>query len=200
MWTALTAVDRAFAASRPAWGWVAEIGLVWLGGHLVADRLDDTLAWALTHVGVAWPQPEWPLTAATWGAVALEALAGGLAVWIRLRGEAAPITGREWARRLHPGAVADPAFVAATGLAGAWVLGMAAEDALVAAWPAAARPVGLAAGLLAAIRFALPAAWTVARATPTPRRRTDGWARAALLLPFAALAARHGWPVWGLWP
>jgi hypothetical protein len=200
VWSALLTVDRAVAATRPAWGWAAEVALVWLGAHLVADRLDDTLAWALTHAGVAWPEPEWPLTAATWGAVGLELLVGALAVWIRLRGSLEPVGLREWLRRLHPGAVADPLFVGATGLAGAWVLAMGVEDALAATWPAGASPAAAVVGAAVALRFALPAASTVARSAPLPRRRTDGWARALLLLPFAALAARHGWPVWGVLP
>jgi hypothetical protein len=200
VWSTLTTVDRGVAATRPAWGWVAEVGLVWLGCHLVADRLDDGLRSALTNVGIAWPEPEWPLVAATWSAVAVELAVCALAVWVRLRGEAEPIQPREWVRRLHPGAVADLVFFVATGLAGAWVLAMGVEDLVAPWWPDAAQPLGVVTGALVAWRIALPAAWTVFRATPVPRRRTDGWARLLVLLPYAALAVRHGWPVWGLLP
>lgn len=196
MWI-LTA-DRAVAFTRPLWGWAAEVGLAWIGCHLVADRLDDLVLAALTHAGIAWPEPEWPIVGATWTAVGLELLVALLAVRIRLRGDpAAALPAAEWLRRLHPGAVADAAFFAAATGAGAWVLAMGAEDALSTAWPDAARPVGAAVGALVVWRMALPATLAVARRTPSPRRRTDGLARAVVLLPFAVLAVRHGWPVWG---
>jgi hypothetical protein len=200
VWSTLTAVDRAVAATRPAWGWAAEVALAWVGCHLVADRLDDALLTALTSVGIAWREPEWPVTAATWAAVLLEAWVCALVVWVRLRGDDAPVGPREWLRRLHPGAVADAVFVPAATLAGAWVLAMGAEDALQPWWPAAARPAGAAVGALVALRLAVPASVAVWRAAPKPARRSDGLVRAAVLLPFAALAVRHGWPIWGWLP
>lgn len=201
MWRGVAGTDRWVARTRPAWLWLGQLALVVLGVHLAADRLDDALAGWLAASPIPWPEPEQPLTLGTWAAVGLELAGVAWATLTLFRASAPPVAGaREWVRRGSVHTWLAPLFWAPTALAGAWVLGMAVEDA-VAAWaPAAAAPCGWVAAGLVAWRLGLTGLLRVVVATPVPVRRAEGaWAAAPILL-LTAFAVRFGLPVWGWVP
>ncbi len=195
------AVDGFVARTRPAWAWLGEVAVAWLGVHLAADQLDDLLGGWLAGCGVAWPEPEQPLVAGTWAAVLVELLVAGWLLWARGRLGSDGVRGRrEWAKRASVEAVLAPLAFLVFGLAGSWVMAMAVEDG-VAPWSeVASAPLGALVGLAVAGRLALPAAWRAALAPPEVRRRWTGAPAAPPVLLLVALAARHGLPIWGFWP
>src|SRR5687768_6902799 len=94
-------LDALLAASRPLWGWLAEIAVVFLGVHLAADRLDDVLADWIARIHVAWPDPETPLAIATWCAIGVELVVCAWAGVELVRSTAPPAaSAKEWGRRL----------------------------------------------------------------------------------------------------
>jgi hypothetical protein len=195
------ATDALVARSRVAWGWAGQVALCWLGLHLAADRLDDRLGGWLGGSGIAWPEPEQPLVAATWTAVALELWVAAWLLWTRSRSTGEPVTsGRAWRERASVEAVVAPVALLVFGLAGSWVMAMAVEDGLAGAGLPGARILGGAVGVGVALRLALPAAWRSGSCPPVPRSRGTGLLSAGPVLALAALAARHGLPVWGWWP
>lgn len=193
--------DAFVARTRPAWLWVGQVAIVWLGIHLAADRLDDVLASALAASGIPWPEPEQPLVLGTWAAVALEVYAAGWAAVAFARASAEALDRpRAWLGRATPHAVVAPLFWLPTSFAGAWVLAMAAEDLVAPVSPEAAAPVGWVVGGLVALRLALPGVVRVVGRTPVPGSRWDGAVAALPALAVAALAVRYGLPVWGWLP
>ncbi|MCB9685216.1 MAG: hypothetical protein H6738_06655 [Alphaproteobacteria bacterium] len=200
MLRSLLTIDGLVARTRPAWGWLGQVALCWLGAHLAADTLDDLLGGWLAGCGIAWPEPEQPLIAGTWAAVVIELVVAGWVLWVRSRSLDQLRTAKEWTRRWSIRAIVAPVAFGVFGLAGAWVLAMAVEDGLAPLWPAVAGPAGTVTGLVIAARLAVPGAWRTVVGTPVPRRRWDGALAAAPVLLLTVLAARHGLPVWGWLP
>lgn len=200
MLRALLGLDASVAWTRPAWGWVGQLGVVALGIHLAADRVDDVLGRWIGQIPVAWPDPDAPLAVGTWLAVALELIVVGWAAWQRARATAAPVTSaREWRARLSVDALLVPVFWAPVSVAGAWVVGMAVEDFTAPVLLALAHPLAWLVAALVGWRLALTGCLQVIRQAPIPRHRWAGLAWAPAVLAIAALAVQHGLPLWG-WP
>lgn len=197
----LAGIDAAVSRTRPAWLWVGQLAVAWLGVHLAADRLDDVLAVALAGSGIPWPEPEQPLTVATWTAVALELYVAAWAAVALLRAtEPAIVHPRQWLPRATPHAVVAPIFFGAASLAGSWVLGMAAEDLVAPWWGAGAATIGWVVAGLVALRLGGPAIARVVLCGPAPTHRWDGVVTALPALWVAVLAVRYGLPIWGWLP
>lgn len=184
-------VDAWLAASRPAWAWIGQLALVVLGVHLAADRLDDWLFRGLAALG----RPS--ERGAAWAAVLVELAVAGRAGWILLSSVGGPEpTPRDWWARRSVEAFVRPIFWGAMVLAGAWVVGMAAEDLLAPVSPLLGRLAGWTVAALVAWRLG----WTSWRRTTgglfVPRRRTWGlaWAPPLVLVTALALASL---PIWG---
>jgi hypothetical protein len=203
MLNAAARLDRLLAFSRPLWLWLGQAGVVLLGVHLAADRLDDWLVGALQRAPWAWPGVDWPLVIGGWGAVALElAVAVKLLDALILTPRQPPLSASAWWSARSVEAALLTALWAVCGLAGAWSVGMAVEDRLAGgaralSLPLAAQLVGAAAALLVAWRLG----WTgwrrvVGGLNPAPRRLKGlGWA--PLLLPVIWTAGRYGLPIFG---
>lgn len=197
----LARIDAVLSRTRRAWAWAGQLAIVWLGVHLAADRLDDVLARGLAGAGIPWPEPEQPLTVATWTAVLLELYVAGWAVVALWRASEAPVDDpRRWLTRASPHAVVTPFFFAAASLSGSWVLAMAAEDLLAPYGAFAGRVTGALVAVAVAARLGAPAVARVARRTPIPRHRWDGVLAAVPALGVGLLAVRYGLPIWGWLP
>jgi hypothetical protein len=196
----LARIDRAASATRLGWVWLGQLGLIALGVHLGADRLDDALHAALVSAPVPWPTVEAPATIAAWTALVLELLALTKATAAVLWTSHAPqLSWRRWWDARSAESLILTMFWAPTALAGAWVLGMAAED-LAAPWVnnQLAFASGVALATFAAWRLGLTGLVRVIGALEPTERKLSGWWWAPVLLPLAALAARHGLPLWWL--
>jgi len=198
MLSLLKKFDAFVSWARPAFLWIGQLSVVILGIHLAADRLDDYLIPLLTEIQIAWPSPEAPLTAATWGAVGVELLVVVWATWMLMSANAAPVESfAAWKSKLSIRAILTPLFWAPTALAGAWVVGMAVED-LTADWLLDyAQPLAWSVAFLVAWRLAATGWLRLILRTPQPSSRLQGliWAPLALLV--AGLALKHGLPIWG---
>ncbi|MEO0601580.1 MAG: hypothetical protein AAF211_09095 [Myxococcota bacterium] len=190
--------DALASRLRPAWMWAGQLGVVLLGIHLAADRLDDYLAQALVGVGFSWSEPSVPATIGTWGAIVIELAVVLWAAWTLALARNEPVADWSmlWERRSIHTLLALVGWLP-IGLAGAWVVGMAVED-LVAAW---FPMLGLAFGFVAMLAVAVRLSWTgwvrVVAQTPTPKRRLQGWPWAVPVLLVSGLAFRYGLPIWG---
>ncbi|MEN0062710.1 MAG: hypothetical protein AAGA48_11205 [Myxococcota bacterium] len=189
--------DALASRLRPAWMWAGQLGVVVLGIHLAADRLDDYLAQALTATGIPWSEPQVPLGLGTWGAIAIELSVVLWAGWTLLAAQGDRVS--DWSMLWHRRSIHTGLSLVAwlpLGLAGAWVVGMAVEDQM-ANW---SPTVALALGAVAAIAVAWRLTWTgwvrVVSQTPVPKRRVHGWPWAVPVLIVAGLAFRHGLPIW----
>lgn len=194
----LTRADGVASASRGLWVWLGQLGIVVLGVHLAADRLDDRVYGLLVASSVPWPSPETPTVVATWLALALEL------VVVARAGAALLLTPHEpalswsaWKRNVSVDALVLPLFWAPVALAGAWVVGMAAEDALAPYHAGLAKGVAWALALLAAWRLGWTGWKRVVGALDPPKRRIQGWPWAPALLAVGAAAFWHGLPIWG---
>lgn len=191
-------LDAFVSWARPAFLWIGQLSVTVLGIHLAADRLDDYLIPLLTGIQVAWPSPEAPLTAATWCAVAVELLVVAWAGWMLVSANATPARSfAQWRENLSVRAILVPLFWAPTALAGAWVVGMSVED-LTAEWLLDyAQPLSFFVAFLVAWRLAATGWFRLVLRNPAPSSRLQGlvWAPPALLV--AALAMKHGLPIWG---
>jgi len=190
--------DALASRLRPAWMWAGQLGVVVLGVHLAADRLDDYLAQALVDIGIPWSEPQVPASVGTWGAILIELAVVVWSAYTLASARAEPIDewSKLWKRRsVHTG-LALVGWLP-IGLAGAWVVGMAVEDLTAGLFPT----LGLILGFLAMLVVAVRLAWTgwvrVVSRTPEPRRRITGWPWAVPVLIVSALAFRHGLPIWG---
>jgi hypothetical protein len=219
----LLAIDRFFSATRPAWMGLGQLGVALLGVHLAADRLDDSVYQALlwmnegisplmAKLALSGLDPEQLATPAGWVALVLELLADLFMLGaLSLTAQAPELSWARYKERLTVRALVLPLFWAPVALAGAWVVGMAAED-LLAGWHAqGAQIVGWVAAALVAWRLGftgwrrvvggldLPksAAEGAKVLKVIPRWRLDGLGWAPLLVLLAALATRHGLPIWG---
>ena len=130
----VSSIDRLASRSRPVWIWLGQVGLVVLGVHLVADRLDDYVHDWLIASPIPFGEGQSASWVAAWIAVSLE-----LVVAIRAAGMVflshtrPPLSFGAYRRGLSVNAVVNPLFWFATAAAGSWQVGMAAED-LVADW------------------------------------------------------------------
>ncbi|MCO4744149.1 MAG: hypothetical protein KC912_05135 [Proteobacteria bacterium] len=193
----LSTLDQAVGATRPGWRWLGEMSLVLLGVHLAADRVDDAVLRGLSAAG--WLGPDGS-PAGAWIALGLELLVATRVAWVLLlsAGADAP-TWQSYKQHFSVESVVRPLFWVPTSAAGAWVLGMAIEDATAPYIGAGAFWLGLLGAGLAVWRLG----WTPLRrligGLLPPKHRTDGIAWAPLLLGIAGFAAWYGLPIWGLW-
>jgi len=190
--------DALASRLRPAWMWVGQLGVVVLGVHLAADRLDDYLARALVATGLSWSEPQLPQTIGVWGAIAIELAVVAWASWtlIAARGERVESWSGLWHRRsVHTG-LALVGWLP-IGLAGAWAVGMAVEDVVASVVPSIGFVTGLAAMMVVAVRLSWTGWVRVVSRTPVPSRWTSGMPWAIPVLIVAGLAFRHGLPIWG---
>ena len=214
-WRTTAQIDRASASVARAATVVGQAGLVALGVHLAADRIDDRLlvalqglasrldrhlapplAWLAGTLGWPtdalwfWTETPWAAAAAS-GALLVELCALVLLVsTFLLVGREAKASWQGWwaARSIH--AVVAPLTLAGAVAAGAWSLGMAVEDAVGGT---AGRALGLGLSVLVLARFGLPALRrSVAGLQPT-RLRAGIWS-AAVLVPIGLLAWSEGTP------
>jgi len=190
--------DALASRLRPAWMWVGQLGVVVLGVHLAADRLDDYLARSLVATAIPWSEPQLPHAIGVWGAIAIELAVVAWASWTLARAQAEQVSdfATLWQRRSVQTALALVGWLP-IGLAGAWAVGMAVED-VVAGWSPS---LGFVAGLLAMLVVAVRLSWTgwvrVVSCAPAPRRWTSGLPWAVPVLIVSGLAFRHGLPIWG---
>lgn len=194
----LISTDLLASRMRPAWMWLGQLGVVVLGIHLAADRLDDYLGNLLSASEVPWSEPQIPLTVGTWGAIGLELAVVSWAVWTLLHARATPVKEPRawWGRRSVHSLLAAAAWLPIS-LAGAWVVGMAVED-VVAGWlPSLAAGAGIVAALIVTWRLTLTGWLRVLLRTPEPKRALDGIGWVLPVLTVALLALRHGLPIWG---
>jgi len=192
----VTGFDRAVGVTRPLWQWLGQAGLVLLGVHLAADRLDDLVYDALLAIPQAQIGAEQLALVAAWGAVALE-----LVVVLKVCG-ALLLTAREpelswrgWWSARSVDAWLMPVFWGAAALAGAWTVGMSIEDLLAEQGVVGAEIAGW--GLAALMAWRL--GWTgwkrvVGALAPGRFSRGLGWALA--VAPLTLLTLMHGLPVW----
>lgn len=196
MLAAITRLDALTTASRPLWVWAGQLAVIVLGVHLAADRLDDLLYARIAPL--PWPSPDNAVTAATWGALVLELVVVTRAAAALLLTEAEPaLSWATWKRNWSVDAVVLPLFWAPTAIGGAWVVGMAVEDAVAPHHADAARALAWVATALVGWRLGWTGWRRVVGGLGTPKRRVDGWWWAPALLVVGATAARHV-PIWGI--
>jgi hypothetical protein len=189
------------ARTRPIWWWIGQVAVVLLGVHLAADRVDDGISWALATSGIPWPEPEQPLTLGTWSALLTELYVGVWVIVAWARSTGAPIRKpADWVERGTPHAVAAPIVWAPVALAGAWMIGMTAEDLVAPYWADGARYVGWTVAAMIAWRLAWPGLVRVVLMTPVPGHRWDGALTIWPAVFVAGLAVRYGLPIWGWLP
>ena len=194
----LSQADSLAARTRSAWVWLGQVGLVVLGIHGAADRIDDYVVRLMVALQVSWVEHQFVLDASTWVAVAIELGVVVWALWTRLRAQASPIRDPRdwWSRRSIQAAIAAFSWLPLS-LAGCWVVAIAIEDRLAVWLPGIAIYVGLVVAVLVAWRLGLTGWVRIVRQTPIPKRALEGW---PWMLPVgfvAALALRFGLPIWG---
>jgi hypothetical protein len=198
MLRSLLKLDAAVAWTRPAWGWLGELALVALGIHLAADRLDDRIGSALAGLDVAWPDPDLPLQAGIWLAVAVEIWAVAWAGrWLAQAGGVPVARPRAWWERRSLAAVVVPVFWAPVAAAGTFAVMLAVEDAVAPFLLGHAAAFALAMAALVGWRYGLAGLERVIRRMEAPERWWASLPGALVALPLAWLAIRHGLPVWG---
>ncbi len=190
--------DALASRLRPAWMWAGQLGVVVLGIHLAADRLDDYLARGLAESGIPWSEPSLPAGLAIWVAILIELAAVAWAGFTLAAARSEPVGDLTmlWRRRsVHTG-LALVGWLP-IGLAGAWVVGMAVED-LFSGWiPGLGTVLGFVAMLAVAVRLSWTGWVRVVSQTPEPKRWVQGWPWAFPVLIVSGLAFRHGLPIWG---
>lgn len=195
----LAKADALVAATKPAWHGLGQLGVVVLGVHLAADRLDDACYRLLLTLPIPVESPEALAVWATGLALVVELVVVARAAAAVVLTEHQPERSlRDWWEARSVDAVVLPMFWLVTALAGAWVVGMAAEDALAAYVPGAARAGGLVVAALITWRLGLTGLARVIGSFDPPKRRLAGLAWAPALVTVATVAAWHGLPIWGL--
>ena len=201
----VTGLDRAVGSTRPLWQWLGQAGLVLLGVHLAADRLDDLVYEALLAVPQSWVGAEQLASVAAWGAVALE-----LVVVLKVCGALLltardpQLSWRQWWNARSVDAWLMPVFWGATALAGAWTVGMSVEDLLADQHATGAMLIGWLVAALMAWRLGWTG-WKRVVGAFVPGRFSRGLGWAVAVAPLTLLTLMHGLPVWslvpqGVWP
>jgi hypothetical protein len=197
----LRRIDGAVTFSSGMWFWLGQLGLVVLGVHLGADRLDDRLLGWLGRLSVPWPDPEWPMFLATWSAIALELGCVAFATYALLRSRATPaLSLGAWARKSSVLSLLAPVFWAPTMLAGCWALSMAVEDLLGPVAPDLAFPASIFVGVAVGLRLGCTGLWRVATRAPAYKGRLRGLPWVAVVLPVTWAAIVDGLPLGLVWP
>ncbi|MCB9766259.1 MAG: hypothetical protein H6739_41170 [Alphaproteobacteria bacterium] len=212
MFNALLRIDAALAATRPVWVGLGQLAVAVLGLHLAADRLDDhiyglmvavsgAVARVVVALGINAPEASAMLTPAAWAALIVELMV------VLYMFDSLTFTAHRpelsWARfkeALSPHAVALPLFWLPAALAGAWVVGMAVEDALAPRDAMLGAIAGRGMGLLVAWRLSWSGFLRVLGGLSAPKRRSQGLLWAPVLLGLGTLAAWNGLPIWGWLP
>jgi hypothetical protein len=196
MLSRLHSLDTAIGRTRPAWRWIGEFSLVALGVHLAADHCEDWLFDFFVQLGIGQADP---IAWATPAAILLELLvASRVMMVLLLTAGAPPPTWRDFRQNWSVEAFTRLLFWVPTGLAGAWTLGMALEDAMSPLLGEGAFYLAVLFSALTTWRLILPVLGRLIGGLFPPRRRSEGWFWAPPLLLTAALAARHGLPIWGV--
>lgn len=185
----VAASDRGWTLSRPLWGWAGEVGLVALGVHLAADRIDDFVGAAIEASPWWSPEMELPVGPIRWGVIGVELGVLVWAMWTRMKARNTAIKARPVERAVP---VVEALCFGILATAGAWSLGIAVEDVVAMTWPAGAPVLGGLAAVGALFRLAATGSWAVARRLPG-----GGAAGIVLVAPLAGIALREAWPVWG---
>ena len=212
--------DRAAGGLARGLSTLGQLGLLALGVHLAADRLDDLASVAISAAMGAcegWlAQPLWGLAETVglegtdiwfWTLLPAPVAAASLALAVELAAlvvlastflltprDSAP-TWSTWRRSLGIEAIVLPAVLFGVLVAGSWSLSMAVED-LLPPGPASRMAAGIV-GLAAGLHYGL-GAWSraVANLEP-PERWSRGLVRALIVLPVGVLAWMYGMPLWG---
>ena len=194
MLSRLSILDRAVARTRPAWRWIGEFSLIALGIHLAADHCEDLLFNLFVRLGVGQIDPVgW----ATHAAILLELTVASRVVMLLLVTAGAPtLTWRGVRETWCIETFTRVLFWIPTGLAGAWALAMAIEDATAPYLGGGAFYVSTVVAVFCAWRLLFPALGRLLGGMFSPRRRIDGWPWAPPLLLTAAVSARYGLPIW----
>lgn len=220
----LRALEDLARGTRTAWLGLGQLGLVVLGLHFAADRLDDHLYTLLAAAGALGGGALEPLTGAAeldpdlwvqparWAALVAELL-GVLYAFnaLTLTPHHTALSWAAWRRCLGVEALVLPLFWSLAAAVGAGVLGMAVEDGLagISARAAVAPPGGLELALraagwgvagLAAWRLGFTGWRRVVTGLSPPAHPTQGLAWAPLALGLTALLLAHGVPWRALWP
>ncbi|MBX2797721.1 MAG: hypothetical protein KTR31_08640 [Myxococcales bacterium] len=190
--------DALASQLRPAFMWLGQIGVVALGTHLAADRVDDYASQMLAASPIPWADPQLAQDAGTWVAIGLELVVVVWAVWtlVHARADSLERVGDWWKRSSVHAALAASAWLP-LGIAGAWVVGMAVEDAVAQLFPSWAVLAGLLVALVVAWRLTFTGWWRVVVRTPPAKRAIEGWPWLVPVGLVALLALRFGLPVWG---
>ncbi len=192
-------IDAAFVQTRSGWGWLGQLAVIVLGVHLAADRLDDLLFDGIMYMSLPWPDPGTPAYLASWSAVWLELAVIAWAFMTLVSAKAVPaVDWADWKTNASLMSIVRPMFWLPVGLAGAWVVGMSAEDLIAPYHLEGGRVAAYVVSGLIAWRLTLTGSWTVASAARTHTTRVDGWWWAPVPLVIAGLAITYGLPVWGL--
>lgn len=188
--------DGWIAASRPAWLWLGQLGIVALGAHLAADRVDDVLAGLIDADAIPYVSDADVLLGAALVALALEIGVVARAAWVLVASAGAPAFDREaWWRKRSVESFVRPLFWGVMALAGAWSILIAVEGLFPGLGPAATAIGAVVAGL-AAWRLGL-SGWTkVTAGLFQPRSVRDGLPWAPALLAATVLGLMQ-LPVWG---
>jgi len=188
--------DGWIAASRPGWLWLGQLGIVALGAHLAADRLDDLLARLIGGYDIPYMTDGEAALGMALIALTLEIVVVVRAAWILVASAGAPLLEREaWWRKRSVESFVRPLFWGAMGLAGAWSIVLAVEG-LFPGTGMFATAIGVVAGGLAAWRLGWSGWAKVTAGLFQPRSVRDGLLWAPPLLAATALALAQ-LPVWG---
>lgn len=201
--------DRVLTKARPLFVGMGQLGLVALGVHLAADRLDDHVFQLLVQANDALSplyarlsltgiEADALIGPSAWVALGLELVVDAvLFLALGLTPQHPELSWSSYKRTLGVKAVVVPLTWIPLVLAGAWSVAMALEDVL-SAWHAQGAQ-WLAGGIAALVVWRLGwSGWCrVVGGLSVPKSKWTGLAAAPLLLLVAGLAARYGLPVWG---
>src|SRR5690606_9538552 len=152
----LLRADQIVANTRPGWLWLGQFALIALGVHLAADRVDDLSLWLVSATlgpSAAGPRSE---SVALGLALGFELLVTARVAWVLAISAGGPAPSRaDWWRRRSVEAFTRPVFWAVMGLAGAYTVAMAVQDAVAPTLGGAALWLGVSIGALAAWRLGL---------------------------------------------
>jgi len=189
-------IDGWIAASRPGWLWLGQLGIVALGAHLAADRLDDLLARLIGPHDIPYMSDGEAQLGVALIALTLEIVVVARAAWILVASAGAPVLDREaWWRKRGVESFVRPLFWGSMALAGAWSIVLAVEGLFPGMGPVATA-LGAVAGVLAAWRLGWSGWAKVTGGLFQPRSVRDGLLWAPPLLAATALALAQ-LPLWG---